>query len=328
MSTDVLTFAQGQIATLTAQFVTSPAGMPIDVPDATIQIIGPGGVDVVSATAMTHVYTGFYFFDWTIPMSQPVDAYTARVTGTVQGVQTAMTVYVQVVLAGTPTPASPSQRTAEFIAALETYIGAAQRIPVYNEVALPMQTRDQVRLTWPRWNLSNHLIFLNNHIITTGYVIDLDTAQITFTKPLHETDKIDATYNFRWFSQLDMIRFLADSLSQINLESPGTSFTLDTVPDSYVGVMLMGAAKNAIKQMLFSLAFQEPATVFGGPDGVKNAISTFQSLKENYEKEFATDKKQIKKAVYPKIASIVQPEYTLPGGRSRWFRYLFSSNVN
>jgi hypothetical protein len=118
---------------------------------------------------------------------------------------------------------------------------------------------------------------------------------------------------------------MSDALGQINLEAPGTNFTLDTIPDSYVGVMLLGASKNAMKALIFCLMFQEPSQVFGGAEGAKAAIETLKSLKENNEKEFAADKKQIKKAVYPKIAMVSTPEYTMPGSRSRWFRYLFGS---
>jgi hypothetical protein len=327
MASETLLYAQGQTATITALFVTSPAGMPIDVPDATIQITGPGASVVLAPTAMTHVMTGFYFYDYAIPNSLPVNTYTVLISGTVLGVPTAMSIYMQVVAAGTTTPVSASQRTAELIAALETYVGCAQRVPVYNEVPRRNPSSDIWRLTWPRWNLGNHEVRLNNELIDTGFTMNLDSATLTFTRPLHPSDKLLVSYNFRMFSQIDMIRFLTDALSQMNLEPPGTGFTLDTVPDTYVGVLMMGAAKNAIKHMLFCLAFQEPATIFGGPDRVKDAISTFQSLKENNEKEFERDKKQIKKAVYPRIGAIVAPEFTLPGGRSRWFRYLFSSGI-
>jgi hypothetical protein len=226
-----------------------------------------------------------------------------------------MSIFLQVLPAGTETPVSASQRTAELIAALETYIGCAQRIPVYNEIPRRNTAGDIWRLTWPRWNLGNHEIKLNNEIIDTGFTLSLDSGTMTFSKPLHPSDKLFASYNFRMFSQMDMIRFLSDALSQINLEPPGTNFNLDTVPDTHVGILMMGASKNALKHLLFCLAFQEPATIFGGPDRVKDAISTFQSLKENNEKEFATEKKQIKKAVYPRIAVISVPEHTLPGGR-------------
>lgn len=329
MAGETLLFSQGQTATLTAMFVTSPAGMPIDVPDATIRIVGPGGVDILAPVAMTHAFTGFYFYDYAIPLSLPVDAYTVVITGTVLGVPTGMSIYLQVVEAGVQTPASASQHAVELMVALDRYIGCAQRIPVYREVGRRNRAGNIIQFTWPRWNLANHDIRLNGNIIDDGYTIDLDTGTITFSAPLHPTDTVSASYNFRWFTQMEILGYLNDAISQINVEPPqSNSYTIDTFPDKFVGVMLQGAAANAIKHLLFCLTLQEPSTVFGGPDGVKQALSTFQSLKENFEQTFNADKKTLKtKGPYPKMSSIVQPEYTLPGGRSRWFRYLFSSNV-
>lgn len=323
---DTLVFAQGQTATITAQFVTSPAGMPVDVPDATIEIFGSGG-DVLPPTPMLRADVGFYYYNYAVPNSLPPNTYTIRITGTVLGTPTAMTAYLMIVLAGTPTPVTSSQTAAALIAELETYIGMAQRIPVKRELANRDATNTVYSFTWPRWNLGNNKIWLNNRQVTTGYTADLNTGVVTFDKPLDDTDKVEASYNWRYFTMQDEVTFLHDALTQINLEPPGTNFTIDNVTDPYFGVLIMGATKNAIKRLLFDLIFQEPATIYGSPERTQQVVSQLQSLKENNEKEFATDKKQIKKAKYPAIASVVQPEYTLPGGRSRWFRYLFSNNI-
>ena len=312
---DILMFAQGQIATLTAMFVTSPAGMPVDVPDATIQVVGPGGSTILPPTPMVHVFTGFYFYDWAIPNSLPVDTYTVVITGTVLGTPTAMNAYLRVVPAGVHTPASCSQRIAELICGLDSYVGQAQRIPVYNELARRGADRQTFSLTWPRWNLGNHIVKLNNEIITTGYTLNLDTGTITFTTPLHDTDKVYASYNWRFFTQIDQMRFLSDALNQINLEAPGTNFMLNTVPDIQATVMLMGAARNALQQLTYTMAWQEAGTIFGGGDKTEKAISTFQTQMESYEKRFEKEKRQVKRMLYPKTASAVSPEFTLPGGR-------------
>jgi len=325
-----LIFAQGQTATLTAQFVTSPAGMAVNVPDAKVSIWGPGGAAILPPVDMVQVagLIGFYYLDWPIPNSLPVDTYTVRYTGTVMGTPTAATEYLSVVLAGTPTSVTFTQRKVELLAALEKYIGCAQFIPVYQDLARRNASRDVYNFTWPRWNLSNHIIMVNDEIVNSGYTLDLDTATVTFSRPLHDTDAVHGSYNFRFFTDIDLLGFMSDALGQINLEPPGTNFNLDTVPDSYVGVLMLGANKNVMKRLIFCLSLQEPSTIFGGPDRVKDAISNFKDLKDNNEKEFERDKKQIKRAVYPRMAMVATPTYTLPGGRSRWFRYLFSSGMS
>jgi hypothetical protein len=328
MASDSLTYAQGQTATITAQYVTL-TGAPIDVPDPTIEVYGASGALIHGPVAMVHVMTGFYYYDYAIPNSLPVATYTIRITGTVAGIPSAITQYLKVVLAGTATDVTLSSKQAELIAALETYIRCAQRIPVLDELArCSSATNDRFQFSWPRWNLTNAEIRKNDEIITSGFTMDYDTGTLTFTSPLHSTDRINGSYNFRWFTQVDELRFLSDALGQMNIEPGGfNNMTLNTVPDPFVGILMMGAVKNALKELIFCLQFQQPKTVFGGKEGVKEAIANFTSLKENNEKEFAVDKKQMKKATFPQMRVTSTPEFTLPGGRSRWFRYLYSTGI-
>jgi hypothetical protein len=148
-----------------------------------------------------------------------------------------------------------------------------------------------------------------------GFSIDFDTGVLTFDQALHYTDKVDATYNFRWFSQEDMLGFLNDALNLINIEPPGTSVTLDNLPTQSMGVLLHGAAANALQSLMFCLMFQKPSTVFGGKDEAKQAFGNFESLKQNHEEVFKEAKKTVKRSRWPAISSVIAPEFTLPGGR-------------
>lgn len=328
MAGESLIYSQGQTATLTAQFVTSPAGVPIDISDAMVAIYdGPDTILAPVAMLPTVAVTGLYYYDWVIPNTLPVKSYTIRYTGTVQGDSTAAIDSISVVPAGTNTGASPSQKVVELIAALEVYVECAQHIPVYNELARRNRDRTIFSLTYPKWNLGNHAVFLNRELISDGFAINAESGTITFEAPLHDTDVVMASYNFRMFSQTDMIRFLADAISQINVQPPGTAYTLEGFPDQFVGILMMGATKNAIKRMLMCLNFQETAAIFGGREAAQDVMSNLNALKENNEKEFTEEKKNLKLARYPGIAAIVEPAYTLPGGRARWFRYLYSSSM-
>ena len=326
---ECLTFSQGQTAMLTAQFVTL-AGQPINVPDATVQIFGNGGSVVLGPTPMDLVVTGLYLYDYVIPNSLPVNTYTIQYTGTVQGTPTAGTAQLRVLPAGSPGTDITETETAA-ITALESYIGCAQKIPVVSELGTIDRTRTQVHFQWPRWNLSNTKIFLNNNLLTPdadNIAIDYDTGTVTFPRVLIPSDSVKATYNFRFFTREDLLRYLNDALSLINIEPGGSNnFTLQNIPAQAIGVLLHGAAANALQAIMFCLMFQKEATIFGGMDRASEVFSNFKSLKENHEQVFAEAKKKLKIARYPNTVSVVQPEFTLPGGRSRWFRYLFSSNI-
>jgi hypothetical protein len=285
-----------------------------------------GSEVILEPTPMVHVMTGFYFFDWIIPNTLPTNTYTVRYTGTVLGVPNAATSLLKIFPANTPPGITQTPRQVELIAALETYLGCAQAIPVYQEVARRNRDRDTYQLTWPRWNLGNHTVFQNDEE-TLDSTIELETGTVRFAAPLHASDRIVATYNFRFFSQNELLRYLNDAINFINIEVPGTSHTIDDLPEVAVGTALMGAAAQALHKLLLCLNFQETQTIFGGREAAQQVKSDLHTLKENYQKSFWEYKKQFKRARWPNTISIVQPEYTLPGGRSRWFRFLFSSGV-
>lgn len=320
---DCLTFAAGQVATLTAQFVISPTGQPVDVPDAKVAVYD-GDATVLPETDMIHVLTGFYYYDWIIPNSLPPKTYTVRYTGTVAGVSTAATAYAKVLPAGTPPGVVQTSSQVDAIAALEIYLGCAQKIPVYQEVSRRNKDRDAFQLTWPRWNLGNHAVFINKDE-TLDAKIDLNTGTVRFDSPLHPTDQVSATYTFRFFADTELLRFINDAISWFNMEPPGTNFIIENLPDNAIGTVMLGAAAAGIRKLLMCINFQEPQTIFGGKEAAQQAHSNFMSLKQNYEDSFNLYKKQYKRARWPSTVANVQPEYTLPGGRSRWFRYLFSS---
>lgn len=328
MASDCLVFAQGQTATLTAQFVTTPTAMPVNVPDATVEVFGPGGAVVLAPTAMDGpVVTGLYFFDWVIPNSLSPNTYTARFSGTVMGTPTAATSSIRVEPAGTTAVQTTGESRA--VAALQRYIRCAQAIPVEAETLRKLPGGGtKVLAQWNKWNLTNPIVRLNDLAQDTGFTIDFDLGQITFDNALHSTDIVDATYNFRFFSGEELVGFLNDALNVMNLEPPGSAFTLDTVPDQFIGVLLHGAAANALQSIMFCLMFQKESTIFGGLDRSKDIFNQMETLKQNHLKQFEDGKRKAKISRWPKIAASVTPEFTLPGGRSRWFRYLFSSNIS
>ena len=109
----------------------------------------------------------------------------------------------------------------------------------------------------------------------------------------------------------------------MNTYPPHSGYNLDTLPDRYFTTVLYGAIKDALRTLMGCLMFQQPAQVFGGTEEAAKAFSNFETLKQNYEKDWDKLVEQKKFGPYPKTRMVVTPEFTLPGGRSRWFRYLF-----
>ena len=112
----------------------------------------------------------------------------------------------------------------------------------------------------------------------------------------------------------------------INTYPPHTAYSIESVEDKWIPAVLYIAAADALRELIMCLQFQQPAEVFGGLDAARQASSQFESLKQNYEKIWMTLLDNKKYFPYKGLTrAVVTPSFTLPGGRSRWFRYLFGT---
>jgi hypothetical protein len=328
------TFAQGQLAPFYGLFVLTPSGQPTNVPDATIEIFGPGNSVVLAATPMVQAgtTTGLYYYEWQVPNSLSADTYTVMISGTVAGTPTAQIQTVAIVPAGTISNTVISVVAADLIAALEIYLGCAQHVTVENELASRSTDMKEYQLYWANWNLTNPDVRINNRKIAPTdalfpYSIDFNAGIIRFENALRPEDNLKVSYNFRMFTDTDLLRFISDAVSELNSTAPMTGYTIDNFPFTLIGPVMMGARKNAMLKLMLCIQFQNTQTIFGDDKESKAAAyAGFKDIKENSEKSFTEMRKEVKKAL-PRIAMISTPEYTLPGGRSRWFRYLFSSGL-
>jgi hypothetical protein len=77
------------------------------------------------------------------------------------------------------------------------------------------------------------------------------------------------------------------------------------------------------------LALQEKRIIFDNTslgDGWTQVKDLFKSLHDAYKEDWKNIL-EAKKLRLPHIAAVVQPEFTLPGGRSRAFRYLYKGGI-
>ena len=101
---------------------------------------------------------------------------------------------------------------------------------------------------------------------------------------------------------------------------------LVTAPWDWDAGILLYAAILAMKRLLFGLSWQEKQIIYGNPEQVSAVVANFQDLYKQYFDLWNEVREDIKKQL-PAIAQYVTPEYTLPGGRSRWFRYMYKGGT-
>ena len=320
-------FKQGTGAILLLR-ITNFDGTPQNPVYIQYTITGPEGDTSAETTVETgtpvKLDDGFYSFEWQIPEDQLIGKYQIDwyyILGTSERHEYQ---YV-VVTEDADVPTFYSKRRSAFYTALEQLILCAQRIPIYYEQAKPTRDRRTYEFSFDKWNQSSGIrIYRNKEIVNSNIEVDYFRGKITFANELLYQEIVNADYNFKWFNSDEISLFLENSVQSVNMFPPASVYTLDDVPDRYIPIVLYGAAKDALRQLMMCLQFQTPQQVFGGPDAAQKAFSNMETLKKNYESDWEKLAEQKKYGPYPTGRNIVTPEYTLPGGRSRWFRYLFS----
>jgi len=317
------TFAQGTNNSLFLR-LTSLDSQPLAATGVTVTITDVSSNLVVDAETAITISDGYYAYVWSIASDAQLGRYALQWSYS-DGYETS-TITQEIVVNERPdTESIYFGQTRDLIMALEYHIRPAMNIPVYFEQGRPSRDNAAFRFTFPRWNQSAGVrIYRNQEIIEDGFSTDYFRGTVTFDIPMTTYDIINADYNFRWFSDDQLYRFLANALAKFNFYPARTYYSLTSVPGEVVPAVLYGAAADAIREMMLSLSFQEPQMVFGGPEKASNLMGSLDTLKKNYEESVKGFLDAKKLGPYPKSRAVVVPEYTLPGGRSRWFRYIFS----
>lgn len=213
--------------------------------------------------------------------------------------------------------------------ALKDLLSELTEIHVYRENGRIDSAGTTVQYTYPNWNSDfTPTIYKNGVILTTGYTVNKSNGYLTFSSALrhHEIfDSIEADYRFSVFTDKELINFMYIGLAYFNAMRRTTSYTLNTASAGAQAAILYGGAYNAINFILISMLNQQFRVKWG--DEWKELSSTLASLRDIYKA--AIDKiAEEKKYRLAGTSAISVPEYSLPGGRSRFFRYLYKEGGN
>ena len=284
---------------------------------------------IIDLATVSSIQDGYYFYEWSISTDAIPGNYTITWTYLLDDEESST---IQSVIVSEKPSAENAYWGAvnDLRVALEFHIRAAMNIPVYFEQSKPSRDKKTFKFTFPRWNQSAGVrVYRNQEIVDSGVTINYFKGEVVFDQPLSTYDVVNCDYNFRWFDDGQLYRFLQAGLQRYNFFPAASYYTLDQLPDRAVSPVIYGAVIDALREMLMSLQFQEPQLVFGSPERAQNVYSNLEGLKKNYEETLKGMLDAKKNGPYAGLTKmVVTPEYTLPGGRSRWFRYMFTgSNI-
>jgi hypothetical protein len=142
------------------------------------------------------------------------------------------------------------------------------------------------------------------------------------------SDTVLSTYYVRMFSGREMNDALYMALQQINALPGVTSYpTVGSAPYWYDAGMVIGATFWLIRGLMLRLTNRETRLLIHEPGADDAWIDNLKSIAEMYKTDWDGVLKTMPKARYPSLRTVVTPEYYLPGGRSRFFRYIWKGQA-
>ena len=141
--------------------------------------------------------------------------------------------------------------------------------------------------------------------------------------PVRAYDTVFCSYSVKAFTSQHMNSALNLALQTINAQ-PGASkyANVSQVPYYYDPALIYGAAYYLLRSLLVQLTQRQRRLLLEDPDA-----SMFGNIKEAatmYKDDFDKMLEKLPIAKYPGIRGIVVPEFNMPGGRSRFFRYIWN----
>ena len=324
-------YVVGTLATFFYTF-TDITGNLYDPSDLTIEIAEPDGTVVTTGAGtddgskFDKIELGVFSFTWNIPSDATTGKYSATLTYVVERIDgpttEIITEYFIVIEGGQGSATLREVATRRYV---EFELGYIQRIPIFEEPIRFNLARTTGRLSFPRWNQTAGVeVFVNGNPKETGFTPDYLKGRISFANAIFRGDQVDASYNFRWFTDEELDSFIEQGVNIVNLYPPQTTGTINNIADRWVIVALHGAIIFALRRWMADVQFQEPAKIFGSMERAQQVFGNWDTLKKDYESMFDKMLEQKKYGPYVGLTkTLTTPEFTLPGGRSRWFRYLF-----
>lgn len=199
-------------------------------------------------------------------------------------------------------------------------------IPVYWEQAMVVGS-NKLNFAFKNWRHDQPVLLRRNNRLVNDWTPDFAGNAIT-SRAIDPEDMFYAHYHFAYFSDDDLLSMLNEALWVMNATPPASESyrTIQSLPFHWRGGIVLYASMQALRKIIFGFTWQERAIIFGEkPEDAQRFIDNCKGLYTDYSSLWMELRKDIKK-ILPQISMHVTPEYTLPGGRSRWFRYMYKSS--
>lgn len=198
----------------------------------------------------------------------------------------------------------------------------------------------KANFTWKNWvNTFTPEIYKNGMLIDSGYTVNYTDGYLNFNPSLstgfNKTDSfnsslyepgdiINANYKYSCFSVKELISFMKIGLAEFNANYPASQFNI-TSNDPFAKAAALIGGSYYLYNAVVSGFINQQWRVQWGEDNWKDSVDIAKTMKENTKGVFEKIKESKRHRLAQGTIGIIVPEFSLTGGRSRFFSYLYGS---
>lgn len=136
-------------------------------------------------------------------------------------------------------------------------------------------------------------------------------------------DTVFCSYNVKAFTSQHMNAALYMALQVINSQPGATKYsTVANSPYYYEPAIVYGACYFLLRNLTVQLTQRQRRLLLEDPDA--RVIDDIRQAANMYKEQFDNLVKSLPISRFPGIRGVVTPEFNMPGGRSRFFRYAWN----
>ena len=205
----------------------------------------------------------------------------------------------------------------------DSMIQLSEVTPIYktiNSTFNPIEySRDGNIVEYPYGNNYSDGLMVKYDYHGNLYFIDAFERPVT----IQPYDTIFVSYSVKLFTSQHMNSALYMALQTVNAQPGATKYsTVSSAPYYYDPAIVFGACYYLIRSLLVSLTGRQRRLLLEDPDA--KILDELRSTANMYKEEFEKMLEKLPIARYPGVRGIVVPEFNMPGGRSRFFRYIWN----
>ena len=211
-------------------------------------------------------------------------------------------------------------------------------VPINYEQGRIALDGSEANFTWKNWmSTIDPVVYKNDILIGSGYTPNYVSGKLAFSPVLSSgynktdifdtalyepIDRINCDYRYSTFTTEQLISFMKVGLADFNSSYPITNHTLSTPNQAVQGAALLGGAYYLYNAVVAGFLNQQWRVQWGEEEW-RDLIGIAKEMKENTKAAFERISEAKRHSLAKGTQGIVVPEFTLPGGRSRFFSYIF-----